>query len=232
MNSKKLSNIELYYSPASLRETNRIRVQGEESIHILKVMRHKIDDEIYITDGIGSIFKTIIKKSDKDYIEAQIIDEYKTVNQLKNIFFCIPKLKSSDRFETALEKCTELGITNFIVYDSERTIHKGNKTQRWQKILTSAMKQSLRSFLPDILIVNSLKEIEAKKGGKIIFSQEADQTFQKAQINSNSDYYFIFGPEGDFTNDEKNLFTAGEFYNLGICRLRSETAIIKCASLL
>ena len=77
---------------------------------------------------------------------------------MKNIFFCIPKLKYSDRFEFALEKCTELGITNFIIFDSERSIHKSDKKERWEKIVLSAMKQSLRSYLPNITVINSLIE--------------------------------------------------------------------------
>ncbi len=232
MDFNKLSNIELYYSPASLIKVDTIIVQNEESRHILKVMRHTTGDEIFITNGLGSIFKTTIKNIIKDFVEVQILDEFKFENRLKNIYFCIPRLKSADRFEVALEKCTELGVTNFIIFDSKRTIPKGYRTERWQKILTSAMKQSLRSFLPGLSIVDSLNEIKSMKGKKILLSQESDKTFNPSHINQDTDYYFIFGPEGDFTKDEMNLFNREELYNLGNYRLRSETAIIKCASML
>ena len=94
------------------------------------------------------------------------------------------------------------------------------------------MKQSLRSFLPTITTINSLNELTAMDGKMIIFSQESDQEFNGNIIDNQNKYYFIFGPEGDFTQDEKNLFDKKDFYNLGDYRLRSETAIIKCASII
>jgi 16S rRNA (uracil1498-N3)-methyltransferase len=232
MDKGKLRNIELYYSAAPSGHPDKIKVYGEESRHLLKVMRHNIGDEVYITNGTGTIFRTLIKKTEKDITEAQIIDEYKFENELENIYFCIPKLKSPDRFETALEKCTELGITNFIIFDSERTVPKRNKTDRWKKIIISAMKQSLRSYLPVLVIIDSIKDIKTMEGKKILFSQEADKSFNKVSITNGLKYLFIFGPEGDFTADEMSMFSGEEFYNLGSYRLRSETAIIKCASML
>ena len=161
-----------------------------------------------------------------------ILDEYQYENKNKNIIFCIPRLKSQDRFETALEKCTELGITSFIIFDSDRTMPRGNKITRWEKILVSAMKQSLRCFLPELKVVGSLDELAVSEGKKIFFVQEAEDHFNNDVVKGNEKTYFVFGPEGDFTDDEKKLFSMADFYNLGENRLRSETAVIKCASIL
>jgi len=228
----KLQNIELYYA-SSPREGDRLILSDkDELIHILRVMRHSIGDEIYITDGNGRICKTSILSLSPEDMEAQVLQEYEYEDYNKNLIFCIPRLRSTERFETALEKCTELGITNFIVFDSARTMPKGNKTVRWEKILLSAMKQSLRSFLPVLKVGSSLNELTAAEGNKVLFVQEAEKKFNNDMINRNEKYYFIFGPEGDFTEEEKNLFSGSGLYNLGENRLRSETAIIKCASIL
>lgn len=232
MNNQKLSKIELYYSPSHQKKENQIMIEGEEVNHILRVMRHKTGDELYITNGEGSIYKTLVVKISSSYIETDILQEYKYEDPGKNIYFCLPRLKNNDRFETAIEKCTELGITNIVVFESDRSISRGNKTERWQKIITSAMKQSLRSYLPSIDIIGSLREISGREGRKIMFTQEADQIFTGDIIKKNTVYYFIFGPEGDFTEDEKNMFDINDFFNLGNYRLRSETAIIKCASMI
>lgn len=231
-NINRLSGIELYYSPPSSMTDKKIEVRAGEANHILKVMRHTTGDEIYITDGKGIIYKAIIKGTGNEIVAAQVIEEYYFQNTRDNIYFCLPRLKSPDRFETALEKSVELGITHFIIYDSERTIPKGNKIERWEKILLSAMKQSLRSYLPDLLFLNSLRELKSMDGKIILLSQEAVPSFSNAHINENSNYYFIFGPEGDLTDEERNLFKGDEMFNLGNYRLRSETAIIKCASML
>ncbi len=228
----KLQNIELYYS-SSPRQGNRLILSDKDELnHILRVMRHSAGDEIYITDGKGRICQASIVSLFPEYMEAQVLQEYEYQDYNKNLIFCIPRLRSTERFETALEKCTELGITNFIIFDSARTIPKGNKTARWEKILLSAMKQSLRSFLPLLKSGSSVSELAAVEGNKVLFVQEAEKNFDKNMINGNEKYYFIFGPEGDFTQEEKNLFSSSGFYNLGENRLRSETAIIKCASIL
>ena len=228
---QKLKDIELYYSPIPLNRDNLILAEKDELNHILRVMRHKEGDEIYITDGRGRIYKTTILSLTGERLTAQLLEVYEYEDKNKNLIFCIPRLRSAERFETALEKCTELGMTNFIILDSERTIPKGNKKNRWEKILTSAMKQSLRSFLPQ-LKMSKLSELAAAEGNKILFVQDSDRDFNKSVVRGNEKTYFIFGPEGDFTDDEKKLFQNADFYNLGENRLRSETAIIKCASIL
>jgi len=231
MNDQYLSNIELYYSPDGM-FNNHILIEGEDFNHIIKVMRHSEQDIIYITDGDGSIYESQINSINKNSLSAVSLRTYHYENVMQNIFFCIPKLKNADRFEFALEKCAELGITNFIIFESKRSISRGNKTDRWNKILISAMKQSLRCYLPEIKVVNSVKEIFSLNGGKIGFEQDSSNKFSNLKIIPHVNYYLIFGPEGGLDNDELELFNPESIYNLAENRLRTETAIIKAASLL
>lgn len=232
MNPLNISNIELYYASPDSTGKNIIRITGDELSHIIRVMRHKTGDKLFVTDGKGRIYETIIMRISSDVIEAKINEEYTFENANNNIYFCVPKLKSADRFETALEKCTELGITNFIVFNSDRSIRKGNKSERWEKIIRGAMKQSLRSYLPSVTIIDSPDEITAREGQIILLSQESDRVFTREVIKEKANYYLVFGPEGDFSEREKKMFDRQHIYNLGHYRLRSETAIIKCASIL
>ena len=225
-----LSGVELYFSSSEKIKENNISIAGDNYKHIIKVMRHSVGDEIYITNGKGKIFLSIIKEIKKDSLIASIKKILQYENDFSNIFFCIPKLKSSDRVEFALEKCTELGITNFIIFDSERTIHKSDKKERWQRIVLSAMKQSLRSYLPAIDVVDSAADILKLDGRKILLEQNSENKISDLKINQKERYYFIFGPEGGLTKEELNLF--GEKYKLADNRLRTETAVVKCASII
>ena len=231
MNDHYLSNIELYYSPDGI-INNHIQIEGEDFNHIIKVMRHFEQDIIYITDGNGNIYESQINSINKNSLSAVSLKTYHYENVKQNIFFCIPKLKNADRFEFALEKCAELGITNFIIFESKRTISRGNKTDRWNKILISAMKQSLKCYLPEIKVVNSVKEIFSLNGGKIGFEQNSSNKIGSLKIIPDVNYYFIFGPEGGLDTDELELFDPENIYNLAENRLRTETAIIKAACLL
>ena len=227
-----LYGVELYYCPSEKIKGNFIDISHNDHKHIVKVMRHSVGDDLYITNGIGTIFLTEIKEIDKNSLTASIKEVFDYENRMENIFFCIPKLKYSDRFEFALEKCTELGITNFVIFDSERTIHKSDKKERWEKIVLSAMKQSLRSYLPEIIDVNSVEEIYNLEGNKIILEQNSGKKISELKINKDEKYYFIFGPEGGLANEELKLFDKNNFYTLAENRLRTETAIIKCASII
>ncbi len=137
----------------------------------MKVMRNKIDDKIFATDGYGNIFEGVVKEIKKDRLIAKVKRNHIYKNELQNFTFCIPNLKNPERLKFALEKCTELGITRFILFNSERTVSKGFNTERLNKIVISAMKQSLRTFLPKIEIANSIKELKNLTGEKIIFDQ-------------------------------------------------------------
>ena len=227
----RLSNIELYYSSRKEISDETISLTGNEFKHAVKVMRSKIGDAIYITNGAGLIFKTEILSIKKDKLSAKIIETIKTENKFVNIFFCIPKLKNPDRFKFAIEKCVELGVTNFIIFESKRTVAKGMNIIRWEKIALAAMKQSLRAYLPKIKLAKNLSDIAELNGEKIIFEQNAERKFQ-FDLEVDEKYYFIFGPEGGLTVDELKLFDTDLIYSLSDHRLRSETAIVKAASLI
>jgi 16S rRNA (uracil1498-N3)-methyltransferase len=225
-----LSDIELYYTP-SLFKKDLINLKDEEFYHCIKVMRNRIGDEIYITNGAGKIFYSIIEEIKKDFLTASVKKVFEYKNKYSNLFFCLTKLRNNSRFEFALEKCTELGITNFIIYDSSRSLHKKEKTERWNKIVLAAMKQSLRSFLPSIK-VSSFDEIINSEGEKVLLEQNSQKHLSELKMIPSVNYNFIFGPEGGFTLNEINLFNKDYIYRLADNRLRTETAIIKSASLL
>jgi len=226
------SNIELYFSEPENLSAEVIKIQKDDFKHLIKVMRHKMGDRIYITNGCGKIFETSITRFTTVNAEANVKRLFEYKNEFENIFFCIPKLKNSDRFEFILEKCTELGITNFIVFNADKAMPLGNKPERWNKILLAAMKQSLRAFLPKIFYAESLDEIIKKRGTKFVFDQNAANEFNRTYLNNSGNSYFVFGPEGGLSEKELSLFEESSKYNIAHNRLRTETAIIKCAALL
>ena len=171
MENNYLSNIELYYCQSVSDDGQIFSLDEEEFRHAIKVMRNKINDKIFATDGYGNIFEGMIAEINKGSLSAQTIKTHSYKNELQSFTFCIPNLKNPERLKFALEKCTELGITRFILFNSERTISKGLNTDRLNKIVISAMKQSLRTFLPKIEIVKSINELKNLAAEKILFDQ-------------------------------------------------------------
>ena len=227
-----LSNIELYYS-SSGENGGKLILTGAEAKHAAGVMRHKQGDVLFVTDGRGKVFEAEILEASKGKVVCQVLNVKEFTNELENICFVIPRLKNPSRFEFALEKSVELGITDFIVFDAERSVAKGSKLERWRKITESAMKQSLHGFLSVVRYFKSLKEIPIEKGDAvIIFEQESKRKFfdELKEIENENKIYFIFGPEGGLTKSELQTFKQAKVLQLTKNRLRSETAIITAAS--
>jgi len=222
-----LSNVELYFSEKI--DSNQIIIEGEESHHISKVMRHKADDLIYVTDGKGIIYNCSIFQIENNLIYLNIISKKNYINFLGNFTICIPKLKSHERLEFALEKCVELGFTNFIIYESLKSISKFSKIERWNKIVVSAMKQSLRAFLPSLEIINNLKDFP-DDGNIVVFEQNSSLQLADYTFIPQQKYYLLFGPEGGFDKKEFVFFEEINYIKLTENRLRAETAIVTAAS--
>jgi 16S rRNA (uracil1498-N3)-methyltransferase len=226
-----ISGIELYYTEPKNLAGDRIVLEGDDFNHAIKVMRHTIGDQLYITDGAGNMYSSVMEYIEKGRLIAAINDTKKFENKSANIYFCFPRLKNPDRFEFALEKCVELGITNFLIFDAARGVAKGGKAERWSKILLAAMKQSLRTHTPMLEFCGALKTIANIEGSKIVLEQEAEKEINEEIIQHNAQkYYFVFGPEGGLTSEEAALFNSESFYALNPARLRSETAIMTAAA--
>ena len=225
-----LSDIELYYTPPEFVEDKKIILSGTEFHHAVNVMRNSPGEIIHITDGAGFFFKAVITEISRSKLIADIIESNQFQNKASNLIFCVPVLKNSDRLKFAIEKCVELGVTNFILFTSKHTIPKKVNSEKLKSTAVSAMKQSLQTFLP-VITVSSFDEIINLDGTKVIFDQHSAKIFT-GKVNSDKPVYLLFGPEGGFEKSELKLVKDENKFYLSPNRLRSETAIIQCASLL
>lgn len=225
-----LSNIELYYTPPEFISKNEVVLLDDEIKHAVKVMRKSVGNDLFVTDGRGSIYLSKITSIKKDSLVAKILKTFKYMDEGRDLVFCIPKLKNPVRLKYAVEKSVELGITEFRIFESKNTISKTSNLKRLQSIAIAAMKQSLRSFLPRIEF-DTFDKIAKADGDKILFDQNAT-----AEFNSETKFlkpaFFLFGPEGGFHTSELNRIGTNRIFKLAGKRLRTETAIVKCASIL
>jgi 16S rRNA (uracil1498-N3)-methyltransferase len=227
-----LSNIELYFCSSVNNDEQSIYLTNDELHHSITVMRNRVGDILYATDGKGKIFGAVIENIGKDNLQAKISKTFEYENNMDNITFCIPNLKNPERFKFALEKCTELGITSFIFYSADHSVGKGFNLERINKILLASMKQSLRAFYPKIEICKSLNNLIKNEIEVVLFEQTAKTKLSETEIHKNQNYIFLFGPEGGFSKREFDLFSDVKKLRLTENRLRTETAIVKAASMI
>lgn len=226
--------MELFYSTSII--DHHFVLEGEEAHHLLKVLRHSAGDKVMITDGIGTLYTTEISDANPKKCTLKIIhSENKEYEKKYSLHIAIAPTKNSDRLEWFLEKATEIGVTEItplICQHSERRIIK---EERLNKVLVSAMKQSLKSFLPILNPISKLNNFiqDCRETQRYICTMEAEDLLLK-RYKKNENAVILIGPEGDFSKDEINLASKHGFVpvSLGNSRLRTETAgVMACATI-
>lgn len=203
----------------------------EESKHITKVLRKKEGDILFVTNGLGLLFKTEIAAASDSKCTVAIVSIERTEQLKYHLHLVVAPTKMNDRYEWFLEKATEIGvqeITPIICDHSERKIIK---TERFDKILLSAMKQSNQLFLPLLNEPVTFKGFMKKSisGQKFIaHCEETNKKTLKEALKSNKDCTILIGPEGDFSSKEIEMALENKYIpvSLGHTRLRTETAAI------
>lgn len=221
--------MQLFYNPTITVSTEQIIFNREESRHIVRVLRKKEDDILHITNGNGMLFiAKIIFANDKKCTATITETKEKKKEWDYNLHIAIAPTKNNDRLEWFLEKATEIGIdeiTPIICQNSERKIVK---IERLEKIIQSAMKQSLKFRLPKLNPPIKFSEFIKQnfKGDVFIAHCEPSEKKSLKEIELNSEITILIGPEGDFSTDEIEKIKEKKItaISLGKSRLRTETA--------
>mgnify|MGYP000743012440 CR=1 FL=1 len=223
--------MQLFFNQNITPDTKQITFEKEESRHIVRVLRKKEGDILYITNGRGFLFSVEIAiASDKKCLATVVKKEEKLNNRDYYLHVAIAPTKNNDRLEWFLEKATEIGIdeiTPIICDNSERKIVK---IERLSKIVQSAMKQSLQFTLPKLNDPIKFSEFikQSFSGEKFIAhcEENIEKKLLKNSAAKNTKQTILIGPEGDFSTKEIESAFAVNFtpISLGENRLRTETA--------
>jgi 16S rRNA (uracil1498-N3)-methyltransferase len=231
---------EFFYVPAEYIIDQHIAIEGEEARHISRVLRKQPGDMIWVVDGAGKAFEVVIRLVAPEMVECEIQFEHHHLHEPDiDVTLAVAQLKNPSRMDWIIEKATELGVRTIIPLQTERTIARSPKEDRWNNIALAAMKQSGRCILPKIgpptelemVIANStdydMKLIPYERTDHVLFISEALK-HRKPPRSA----LILIGPEGGFTNDEVLLAEKAEFtqVSLGRRRLRTETAAIVALS--
>lgn len=228
--------MQLFYNASINESTETFSFDKEESKHIIKVLRKKDGDILFVTNGLGFLFKTEIILASDSKCTVQMVSFDKAPTPNFKLHLAVAPTKMNDRYEWFLEKATEIGIHEITPIICDRSERKVINKERFEKILLSAMKQSNELFLPKLNPAISFKEFvkQKNKGLQLIaHCEETDKKTLKSILQSNTDVTVLVGPEGDFSEKEITLALDQNYVpvSLGNTRLRTETAaVVACHS--
>ncbi|MBP6550285.1 MAG: 16S rRNA (uracil(1498)-N(3))-methyltransferase [Flavobacterium sp.] len=228
--------MQLFYNPNINETTESFSFDKEESKHIVKVLRKKDADILFVTNGLGLLFKTEITLASDNKCTVQILAVEKAETSKFRLHLAVAPTKMNDRYEWFLEKATEIGIHEITPIICDRSERKVINKERFEKILLTAMKQSNVLFLPKLNEAITFKEFVKRKNSGMQFIAHCEQTDKKtlkSLIKPGENVTLLIGPEGDFSEKEIALAVENNFIpvSLGNTRLRTETAaIVACHS--
>lgn len=220
-----------FYSP-DIETTGRL--DESDSAHCVRVLRKKEGDEIVVVDGKGSRFICIITEAHPKHTQLEIQSKESVVREWdSDIILAVAPTKHSDRMEWMLEKVTEIGLDKVVLVKCARSERKEMKVSRLEKVMVSAMKQSLKATLPEIGEIVSFKEfIKSIPTDCQKFFGYCDDSIERIDFAAIYDpkcpVVIMIGPEGDFSPEEVEMAIANGFVpvTFGNTRLRTETAAL------
>lgn len=223
----------IFYTPEL--SGSQYTLDETESKHCVRVLRLEKGDQIILVDGRGGYFTAEITDPNPKRCSVKIIRSELNFGLRKfQVHMAIAPTKNIERIEWFLEKATEIGldrVTPLLCRHSER---KEIKAERLEKVMVSAMKQSLKAYLPRLDELTKFKDLISQPfdGQKFIaHCEEQHRDLLKNLVVPNQNYLILIGPEGDFSSEEIEMALSAGFrpVSLGNSRLRTETAgLVAC----
>ena len=229
-----------FYAPPGAFAGTRVVLPEAEARHAVRVLRLREGDEVVVVDGVGGWHRVRLALTTREGAIGEVVETRRDVNEpAAGLTLALPPLKAADRFEFAVEKAVELGVTAFVPLRTART--EGRiKAARLEAHVVAAMKQSLRCRLPRLAAETPLATLLASAEGAVFLLHEAADSARTlprrlAEVPPGAPVTVVIGPEGGFTPDEvRAAEAAGALVaSLGPRRLRAETAaLVACTAVL
>ena len=226
--------MQLFYAPEITLPLHTLT--EEESKHCVRVLRLGVGDALHLTDGRGSLYHGRIAD---DHPKRCTVEIQRVEEQFEPLPYAltmaVAPTKNNDRYEWFLEKATEVGVTQIIPLESDHSERRVFKAERSEKVITAAMKQSLKAYRPQLAPLTEFRTLIATpfEGRKFIaHCDEAcspqGKRYLASTLQRGEAALILIGPEGDFSQEEVRLAVEAGFeeITLGTMRLRTETAAV------
>lgn len=224
--------MQLFYNSELQTTDQKIVFDKKESGHIIKSLRKKAGDTLKITNGKGDLFTAKISDENSNKCRGKIVDHQYFEKPKYYSHVVVAPTKRNERFEWFLEKATEIGIDKITPIICDRSERKKIKLKRYQRVLQSAMKQSLQFHLPkleDPITFKVFIQSNFTNNCYIAHCEEnKERKLLKNELQKEKYSTILIGPEGDFSEEEIQQALAKNFrpVSLGTNRLRTETAAL------
>ncbi|MGV3541033.1 MAG: 16S rRNA (uracil(1498)-N(3))-methyltransferase [Rufibacter sp.] len=223
----------LFYTPDLTPAATEFVLSEEESKHCTRVLRLGAGDRVTLIDGKGGLYTAEIIDAAAKKTKLRLLDRQLEYGKRPyKIHVAVAPTKNMDRMEWFVEKAVEMGIDEITFLQCARSERKALNLDRIEKIAVSAMKQSLKAYLPKLnelmRYADFIKSTQAENKFIAHLVEGQERHSLAKSISGAAEYLILIGPEGDFSPEEVQQALQAGFQpvTLGSSRLRTETAAL------
>lgn len=228
---------ELFYT--SDIEGDIARLSEEESVHCVRVLRHREGDEVFVADGKGTLLRCTLLDASAKGATLRVLEATPEYGRRPyRLVLAVCPTKNNDRYEWMAEKATEIGVDEIVPLIGEHSERRVFRKDRIERVVLSAAKQSLKAYLP--VVQDSMPVSEFIRGCRsdVRLIAHCEKGLMRVSITealgeaAEKEICILIGPEGDFSAGEIALAQSSGFtaVHLGPSRLRTETAGVLAAA--
>ncbi|UIR56555.1 16S rRNA (uracil(1498)-N(3))-methyltransferase [Sphingobacterium sp. SRCM116780] len=226
--------MQLFFTEEIKPDFKNFILSEEESKHAIRVLRLQVGDGVHLMDGRGGLYEAEILDPHPKRTVLTILNVQENYQQSSyHLHIAVAPTKNIDRFEWFLEKATEIGIQEITPLICEHSERKEVKLDRLNKVIISAIKQSLKAYIPKLNPAISFNEFCKQQENTnaiktIAHCTDSEKKYLNQVLTPKKTYIVLIGPEGDFstTEIEQALKMGYQPISLGEARLRTETAAL------
>ena len=229
--------MQLFYAPQIT--LPQYTLSEEESRHAIKVLRLKVGERLHITDGAGNMHLCEVVSDSAKHCVVNVVESISEFEKRPySLTMAVAPTKNIDRYEWFLEKATEIGVDHFVALETDHSERRVVKPEREEKVITAAVKQSLKAYHPTFEDMVPFKTFVTREfGGRKFIAHCGDavvgKSYLASTLDAGQDAVVLIGPEGDFSPEEVRLAVENGFeeITLGTQRFRTETAAVMAVAM-
>lgn len=222
----------LFYHQELSAGSEHVLLNEEESVHLLRVLRLKVNDRVNLTNGKGLLAECRVSGSSKR-VELEVAGIRVDDKKVYRLSLAVGLLKKRDKLEWIAEKAVEIGVTDLGFFNSRFSERSELNLDRVEKVLVAAVKQSYNLHKPLLHSTRSFKQTILETGEGFVNKFIAHESVVPSNhlshyLKNKGNTIILVGPEGGFAEEEVELAVQNGYIpvSLGLHRLRTETACL------
>lgn len=209
-------------------KSRRLSLESGEAHHALHVARVRVGECVEVFDGAGTVAQCEVRETNRRSVSLEVLTSTREAPPTQQLTLCVAYPNRERTLERIIESCVPLGVTDFVVFESDHSARNLVLSPKWERWAMEACKQCLRAWAPRFGVAPNLEEaLSARRDGLLLLlDPESDEVRLPSEAQSARACVCVVGPEGGLSEREQRIAAAHGASRIGLGKniLRTELA--------